>query len=179
MGISNQVGVAGVCPFGTISVSGRTLMKVLITILFLLILSGSGNAQQQATLASLIPAADAVVVAQISDTDYSRTPSDGPMTAQAKVLRAAKGRLKNDQSFKFTETAWVGPNYQTGEVRILFLESTGLNSWRILSNLYAKADFFIERDAIPHLNVNSLKSVLERLSFPASRKVLITRDMLR
>jgi hypothetical protein len=136
------------------------------------------SAQEQATLASLIPVADVIVVAEISSTDYRRTPSDGPMTARAKVLRVVKGGLKKDQSFKFTETAWVGPNYQTGEVRILFMESAGLNSWRVLPNLYAKADFFIARDAIPRLNVNSLKSVLERLA-PASKNIFITRDMLK
>jgi len=151
------------------------LIRILIAIVLLQVLTGPA----EATLASLIPAAVVIVAAQISDTDYSQTPSDGPMTAHARVLSAVKGGLKKGQSFRFTETAWVGPNYQTGEIRILFMESAGLNSWRVLSNLYAKADFFIARDALPHLNVNSLKSALERLSSPASEKVLITRDMLK
>ena len=149
------------------------------TAALLLVFTGHGRAQQQAVLAELIAAADVIVVAQISDTDYSRTPSDGPMTARAKVMNAIKGRLKKDQSFRFIETAWVGPSYRTGELRILFMEPAGPNSWGILSNLYAKADFFIERDAIPDLNVNSLKSVLERLPAPAAKRTLITRDMLK
>ena len=131
------------------------------------------------SLASLIPAADVIVVAQISGTDYSRTPSDGPMTAHAKVLSSLKGGLRKDQSFEFTETAWVGPNYKTGEVRILFMESAPPNSWRILSNLYAKTDFFVERNAIPRLNLNSLKAILERRTAPASGSILITRDMVK
>ena len=151
------------------------MIRILIAIVLLQVLTGPA----EATLASLIPAAVVIVAAQISDTDYSQTPSDGPMTAHARVLSAVKGGLKKGQSFRFTETAWVGPNYQTGEIRILFMESAGLNSWRVLSNLYAKADFFIARDALPHLNVNSLKSVLETLVAPASKKVLITRDMLK
>jgi hypothetical protein len=142
------------------------------------VLAGPASAQQE-TFASLIPAADVIIVAEISGTDYSRTPSDGPMTARAKVLNAVKGGLKKGESFEFTETAWVGPNYQTGEVRILFMESVGQNSWRILSNLYAKMDFFISRDAIPNLNVNSLKSALENLSPSASGSVLMTKDMLK
>jgi hypothetical protein len=157
----------------------KLLIRILIAIVLLQVLTGPAEAQQQTTLASLIPAADVIVAGQISDTDYSQTPSDGPMTAHARVLSAVKGGLKKGQSFRFTETAWVGPNYQTGEIRILFMESAGPNSWRVLSNLYAKADFFIARDALPHLNVNSLKSALERLSPPASKKVLITRDMLK
>jgi hypothetical protein len=136
-------------------------------------------AQQQATLASLMSAAEVVVVAQISSTDYSRSPADGPMTAQAKVLAAVKGRLRRDQSFTFTETAWVGPSYRSGEIRVLFLESAGPNSWRVCSNLYAKSDFFVERDALPHLNATSLRSALEKLSAPAKGTILITPDMLK
>jgi hypothetical protein len=136
-------------------------------------------AQQKANLASLIQAADVIVVAQISGTDYSQTPSDGPMTAHAKVLSALKGGLQKDQTFGFAETAWVGPNYQTGEVRILFLQSAGPNSFRILPNLYARTDFFVAQDALRYLNLNSLRSVLEKMPAPTAKSVLITRDMLK
>ncbi len=134
---------------------------------------------QQPSLASLIPAAEVIVVAQVTETDYSRTASDGPMIARAKVLRSIKGRLRRDQTFGFTETAWAGPNYKASEVRILFLESTGANAWRIVSNLFAKADFLIEPDAIPQLTVSSLKSILEKFPALATRRVLVTKDMLR
>ncbi|MBF8300779.1 MAG: hypothetical protein HW394_1149 [Acidobacteria bacterium] len=143
------------------------------------ILTGPGVAGQQANLASLIPAAEVIVAAEIADTDYSRTPSDGPMTARAKVLAVVRGRLRRDQSFGFTETAWVGPSYRQGEVRILFLESAGPDSWRILSNLYAKANFFVERDAIPLLNINSLRRALERFGAPASGNVVLTQELLK
>jgi hypothetical protein len=154
-------------------------MMVLLAMAFLQFLSQPAGAQPQQTLGSLIPAADAIVVALVSSTDFSRTSSDGPMIAQARVLSTVKGRLRKDQSFEFTETAWVGPRYQSGEVRILFLESAGANRWRVLSNLFAKVDFFIARDAIPLLNMNSLRSALEKLSLPASRSILITADMLK
>ena len=134
---------------------------------------------QQPNLASLIPAAEVIVVARVTEADYSRTAADGPMIARAKVLRSVKGRLRQDQTFGFTETAWVGPNYKANEVRVLFLESSGANSWRIVSNLFAKADFFIDPDAIPQLTANSLKSILEKLPALETRRVLLTKDMLR
>ena len=154
-------------------------MGIIVSIAVAHVLTGPGMAAQQANLASLIPAAEAIVVAEIADTDDSRTPSDGPLRARARVLAAVSGRLRRNQSFGFTETAWVGPSYRRGEVRILFLESAGPNSWRILSNLYAKANFFVERDAIPLVNVNSLRRVLETLRAPASGNVVLTRDMLK
>jgi hypothetical protein len=135
--------------------------------------------QQRDTLASLIPSAQVIVVAEISSTDYSRTPSDGPMIAQALVLSAIKGGLKKGRSFTFTETAWVGPDYQKGEVRILFIEPAEPGSWRILSNLYAKTSFFIERVAIPLLDLSSLRAVLDGLPAPTPKSVRITRDMLK
>lgn len=153
------------------------MIKILAIIVFLQA-AGPASTQRPATLASLIPAADVIVAAEISSTDYSRTPADGPMTARAKVLSSLKGGLRRDQSFLFTETAWVGPSYKPGEVRILFLEPES-NSWRILSNLYAKADFLIERDAIARLNLKSLQAVLEQIPAPATKRILITRDMLK
>jgi hypothetical protein len=151
----------------------------LAAILFLHPLSGVAATQQPATPASLIPAAEVIVVARISDTDYSRTPSDGPMTAQATALSVLKGGLKKGQSFTFTETAWVGPTYQRDEVRILFLEAGTNNRWRIASNLYSKTNFFIDPDAVPRINLTSLGAVLESLRAPSVRSILITRDMLK
>src|SRR5262249_10038205 len=100
---------------------------------FLLGLATLANAApglpQQPNLASLIPAAEVVVVAQVIAADYSRTASDGPMIARAKVRSPLKGRLRKDQIFEFSETASAGPNYKASEVRVLFLESAGANSW--------------------------------------------------
>ena len=58
-------------------------------------------------------------------------------------------------------------------------KSAGPDSWRILSNVYAKANFFVERDAIPLLNVNSLRRALEHFPAPASGSVVLTQDMLK
>ena len=154
-------------------------MGIIASIAVAHVLTGPGTAGQQANLASLISAAEVIVVAEIADTNDSRMPSDGPLTARARVLAAVSGRLRRNESFGFTETAWVGPSYRRGEVRVLFLESAGPNSWRILSNLYAKANFFVERDAIQLVNVNSLRRALETLRAPASGDIVLTRDMLK
>jgi cytoskeletal protein RodZ len=153
--------------------------RPLAAVLFSHFLLSGAAAQQPATLASLIPAAEVIVVARISKTDYTRTPSDGPMTAQATALNVLKGGLKRSQSLTFHETAWVGPTYQVGEVRILFLEPATGNQWRIVSNLYAKTDFFIEPDAVQQISLTSLRAVLGNVRAPAARSILITRGMLR
>jgi hypothetical protein len=153
------------------------LNKILAVLIFLQA-AIPASAPRQATLASLIEEAGVIVVAEISGVDYSRTPSDGPMIARAKVLHSLKGQLRTDESISFTETAWVGPNYKTGEVRILFLEPAS-DSWRVLSNFYAKADFLIERDAIARLSLTSLRAVLEQTPAPTTRRILITSDMLK
>ena len=155
----------------------RATLTGLVPVVFLAAAWGV-SAQRQATLASLIPAAEAIVVAEISSVDYSQSPADGPITAKARVLKPIKGTLGRDASFLFTETSWVGPSYKPGEVRLLFLERA-TNNWRILSNLYAKADFHVEREAIEGLNGGSLQAVLERLTAPTTSRVLITRDTLK
>jgi hypothetical protein len=171
-----RFGGYGFCPSGYTLHVGK-FIGILPAIVFHLATPFVG-AQYPPALASLIPEADVIVVVEISNTDYSRTPSDGPMTARAKVLSSLKGGMRKDQSFGFTETAWVGPSYKTGDVRVLFMESAG-NEMRIVGNLYAKTDFFVERDAIPLLNLNSLKSALERLPVPTPRRAVITRDLLK
>lgn len=132
---------------------------------------------------SLITAADAVVAVEILSTDYTATPSDGPMVATSKILKVLKGPFTTGHQFSFTETAWVGPTYQKGEYRILFLEqakpteSRKAARWRILSNLYARTDFFVEKDSLAALSTESLASFLEKLqeSKPTPKKVVFDK----
>jgi len=148
---------------------------------------GSRNpaaAQEQRAFEGLIAAAEAVVAVEILSTDYTATPSDGPMVAAARVLKVVKGRLTAGRKFNFTETAWVGPTYQKGEYRILFLEKTKptefprTTEWRILSNLYARTDFFIEKDSVPALSTESLESFLKKLQESKPRPKKIVFDSL-
>ena len=132
---------------------------------------------------SLMTAAEAVVAVEILSTDYTATPSDGPMSAAAKVLKVLKGPLITDKKFSFRETAWVGPAYQKGEYRILFLEqakpaeSGKTTRWWILSNLYARTDFFIEKESIAALSAESLESFLKEIqeSRPRPTKVVFAK----
>lgn len=132
---------------------------------------------------TLITAAEAVVAVEILSTDYTATPSDGPMVAEAKVLKVVKGPLTQGKKFSFWETAWVGPSYQKGEHRILFLEqakpteSRNASRWWILSNLYARTDFFIEKDSIAALSGESLESLLKEIqqSNPRPKKVVFDK----
>ena len=124
--------------------------------------------QEQRSLEGLIAAAEAIVAVEILSTDYTATPADGPMVAVAKVLKVIKGPFRKGKHLRFTETAWVGPTYQKGEYRILFLEQARspevvrTTQWRILSHLYAKENFFIEERAIPGLSRDSLDALLRK-----------------
>ena len=139
--------------------------------------------QPGSDLTGLITAAEAVVAVEILSTDYTATPSDGPMVAEAKVLKVVKGPLTNGKKFSFWETAWVGPAYQKGEHRILFLEqakpteSLKRTRWWILSNLYARTDFFIEKNSIAALSAESLESFLKEIqeSKPRPNKVVFDK----
>jgi hypothetical protein len=139
--------------------------------------------QPGSKITALITAAEAVVAVEILSTDYTATPSDGPMVAEAKVLKVVKGPLTNGKKFSFWETAWVGPAYQKGEYRILFLEqakpteSRKASRWWILSNLYARTDFFIEKNSISALSAESLESFLKEIqeSSPRPKKVVFDK----
>jgi hypothetical protein len=125
--------------------------------------------QEQRSFEGLIAAAEAVVAVEVLSTDYTATQVDGPMVATAKVLKVLKGRLTTGKQFSFAETAWVGPTYQKGEHRILFLEkakpagASKATEWRIFSHLRARTDFFVEKDSIPALSLESLESFLKKV----------------
>jgi hypothetical protein len=103
----------------------RSSSSALILVAFL-VLGARTNAVTQdrpgLNFTGLIAAAEAVGAVEILSTDYTATPSDGPMMAAARVLKVLKGSLIIGKKFSFWETAWVGPAYQKGEHRILFLE---------------------------------------------------------
>jgi hypothetical protein len=128
-----------------------------------------GVQQEPLGFGDLIEVADAVVAVEVLSTDYTATASDGPMSATAKVLKVVKGPFKDGSTLNFMETAWVGPAYQKGEYRILFLEKTKATDfpktteWRILTNSYARTDFFINKDSIARLSPDYLKSFLREI----------------
>lgn len=160
--------------------------SVLILVAFLVLGSCTSAVTQEQPASGptgLITAAESVVAVEILSTDYTATPSDGPMVAEAKVLKVLKGPLTTGETFSFWETAWVGPTYQKGEYRILFLEqakateSRKANRWWILSNLFARTDFFIEKDSIAALSAESMASLLRNIqeSKPRPKKVVFDK----
>ena len=160
--------------------------SALIPVAFLVFGSGTSAVTQEQSVSGfpgLITSAEAVVAVEILSTDYTATPSDGPMVAEAKVLKVVKGPLTTGKKFSFWETAWVGPAYQKGEYRILFLEQAKPNEarkatrWWILSNLYARTDFFIEKDSITPLSAESLGSFLKEIqeTIPRPKKVVFDK----
>ncbi len=142
---------------------------VILVMIWVFALQAIASYEEKGHFGSLISCADAVVAVEILSTDYSATPADGPMVAVAKVLKVVKGTFAKDHKFRFTETAWVGPTYKKNEYRLIFLEAVDtsrwstVKSWRILSHLCAKLDFFIEKDSIPKLSLQSLESFLREI----------------
>lgn len=164
----------------------RSYSSALIMVAFLVVGSCTNAVTQEqpgSGFSGLITAAEAVVAVEILSTDYTATPSDGPMVAEAKVLKVVKGPLTTGKKFSFWETAWVGPAYQKGEYRILFLEqakpdeSRKATRWWILSNLFARTNFFIERDSIAGLSAGSLEAFLKEIqeSTPRPNKVVFDK----
>jgi hypothetical protein len=140
------------------------------------------KAAQQRPFQGLMAAAEAIVAVEIVSTNYTLTPADGPMVAVARVLKALKGPLTPRREVRFSETAWAGPTYQKGEYRILFLEKSApaefprAADWRIVSRQDARTDFFIERDAVPELSLQSLNAFLSRFATAKDRtKAVFTK----
>src|SRR5919106_1431190 len=80
------------------------------------------------------------------------------------------------KEFRFSETAWVGPTYQKGDYRILFLEKAASSEfprptdWRILSRLDARTNFFIEKDSLSDPSLESLEAFLKRIEESKDRR---------
>lgn len=115
----------------------------------------------------LITDADAIVAVEILTTDYKATEADGPMYADAKVLKMIKGGLAPGRMLRFGESGWWSPTYRVGERRILFLN-------RVTSQDYFSAapwaslhsggiDFFFATDSIETLSSASLEAFLKRV----------------
>jgi hypothetical protein len=153
-----------------------------LTALLIFVSPGVAQRPDSGTSEGLITAAEVIAAVEIVSTDYSFTASDGPMVAVARVLKVLKGPLTPGREVRFSETAWVGPTYQKGEYRILFLEKSApaefprAADWRIASRQDARTDFFIERDAVPDLSLQSLNTFLSRIATAKDRtKAVFTK----
>jgi len=129
--------------------------------------------------------ADAVAAVQILRTDYTATAADGPMYAEARVLAVLKGSLRRAGVLKFGETAWCGPDYREGDLRILFLrrvtsrEYFAAASWATDCRPAGRVAVFFAPDALPLLSPSALRVFLEDMQAQAQRpprlKVLVAQ----
>lgn len=124
--------------------------------------------QEQLTFEDLFEVAEAVVAVEILAADYTATVIDGPMVATAKVLKSLKGPYATGDEFGF----WQGPEigaltYQPGDYRILFVDN--ISPYKFTSTIWTfenqrmMTDFFIDKDSIPALSEELLKSFLREI----------------
>jgi hypothetical protein len=124
----------------------RIHIDLLLMTLVMLVSRTVAQGQGQSPPQGLLAAAEAVVAVEIVSTDYTATAADGPMVAAAKILKVL------------------------GEYRILFLEKAVSSEfprptdWRVASRQDARTDFFIERDALSDLSLQSLDLFLKRMT---------------
>ena len=124
----------------------RIHIDLLLMTLVMLVSRTVAQGQGQSPPQGLLAAAEAVVAVEIVSTDYTATAADGPMVAAAKILKVL------------------------GEYRVLFLEKAVSSEfprptdWRVASRQDARTDFFIERDALSDLSLQSLDLFLKRMT---------------
>ncbi len=111
--------------------------------------------------------ADAVAAVEIVRTDYKATAADGPMYGEARVLAVVKGALPRGAPLRFGETAWCGPTYQVGDLRVLFLRRVtsrayfSAASWATACRPGDQLNVFFSPDALPLLSLVHLRVYLE------------------
>ena len=117
--------------------------------------------------AAQMAAAEAIVAVEILRTDYRATPADGPMYADARILAVVKGRLVRESIVKFGESGWCGPDYQAGEIRILFLRRVSspdyfaAASWATDCPPGSRIAVYLSPNALPFLSPSQLRIFLE------------------
>lgn len=127
------------------------------------------------SLSGLVAEADAIAAVQIMRTDYTATAADGPMYAEARVLAVVKGSLARAGVLKFGETAWCGPDYREGDLRILFLrrvtsrEYFAAASWATDCRPGGSLAVSFAPDALPLLSPTSLRVFLEDMQALAQK----------
>ena len=133
--------------------------------------ASAGPSTQQ--LEALIDEAEVVAVVTILSTDYRATAADGPMYADAKLLKVIKGELSRARRIYFGASAWVGPTYSAGEERIVLLARVAgghgyykNTRWRSLEA--GKVDLYFVRQAIDELSEATLREFLRRLAHTES-----------
>ena len=122
---------------------------------------------------ALIDKAEFVAAVRILSTDYRATAADGPMYADAKVLKVIKGDLSRARQIYFGASAWVGPTHSAGQERIVFLATVAgghgyYKNTRWSSLEAGKVDVYHNSQAIEELSEATLREFLRRLAHAAN-----------
>ena len=144
--------------------------------------ASAGPSTQQ--LEALIDEAEVVAVVTILSTDYRAAAADGPMYADAKLLKVIKGELSRARRIHFGASAWVGPTYSAGEERIVLLARVagghGYYKNARWSSLEAgKVDLYFIHQAIDELSEATLREFLRNLAHAGSVIVYLTQGSAR
>jgi hypothetical protein len=144
-------------------------MPAYLALLLVLAIGSPLLAADPVGLEGLLGEADAVVVVEILSTDYTATAADGPMYAEAKVIKPVKGGFRAKQTIRFGASAWVGPSYKAGERRVVFLDAMPAGHpyyakarWASLDA--GKLDLFIAADAVEKCSLDTLSTFLRSLT---------------
>lgn len=142
-------------------------MPLIWFMLFVTAAAGPLSAQAAAGLSNLVSEADAIAVVEIVSTDYSATAADGPMYAEAKVVKVIKGGVRAARRIRFGASAWVGPTFQAGERRIILFKAIPAkhgyyHNVRWASLEAGKIDLFIADEAIVKCTSEVLSEFLKR-----------------
>ena len=124
-------------------------------------------------LETLIDEAEFVAAVRILSTDYRATAADGPMYADAKLLKVIKGELPRARQIHFGAGAWAGPTYGAGQERIVFLAPVAgghayYKNTRWSSLEPGKVDLYFLRQEIDGLSEATLREFLRRLAHAAN-----------
>ena len=136
-------------------------------------------AAADAALERLVEQADAIVCAQIRSIDTGAMPADGPMIVEATVVKSLNGPLAENAQVRFDASAWMGPTYEPGERRILFLarsDAPGMAAWASVEVGWLDL-FFLDED-LPACSLDTLAAFLESLGRQPPRPRLQFRASL-
>ena len=119
----------------------------------------------------LVEEADVIAFAEILSTDDTRMAADGPMYGEVRILRVVKGALS--PAIRFGASAWVGPTYKEGELRMLFLQRIRPGHGYYQDAGWAsveagRLDLFFTRGGMDGCSEDSLSSFLRGLEEVAS-----------
>ena len=158
------------------------LIAIPIAVALFAVTASAGPSTQQ--LEALIDEAEFVAAVRILSTDYRATAADGPMYADAKLLKVIKGDLSRAQRIHFGASAWVGPTYSAGQERIVFLARVagghGYYKNARWSSLEAgKVDLYLLHQEIDELLEATLREFLRSLAHAESSPPNLECELVR